>query len=105
MDQHREEQHFVARREHRQPVEAAAMLRHLDDFTVEVRIRDVSTTGFMAECDDSVRIGSFVALDVPGVGAVSAQVRWQIGATMGGQFTHPISLTACEWTAIRREAA
>jgi hypothetical protein len=53
----------------------------------------------MAECAQSVAIGSFVALDVPGIGPVHAQVRWQIGGRMGGMFLDPISLARCEWTA------
>ena len=44
-------------------------------------------------------IGSYVALDVPGIGPVNAQVRWQIGIRVGGMFLDPISLTECEWTA------
>ena len=73
-------------------------------FAVEVLIRDVSATGFMAECGAPVRIGSYVSLDVPGIGAVHAQVRWQIGNRMGGMFLDPISLERCEWTATRTEA-
>ena len=43
-------------------------------------------------------IGSYVSLDVPGVGPVQAQVRWQVGTKMGGMFLDPISLGRCEWT-------
>ena len=57
----------------------------------------------MAECAEPVRIGSYVSLDVPGIGPVQAQVRWQIGVRMGGMFLDPISLARCEWTA--REGA
>ena len=49
-------------------------------YKIEVKVRDVSTCGFMAECAEPVRIGSYVSLDVPGIGPVHAQVRWQIGA-------------------------
>jgi hypothetical protein len=57
----------------------------------------------MAECASPVQIGSYVSLDVPGVGPVRAQVRWQIGGRMGGMFLDPISLNRCEWTAIKAE--
>ena len=73
-------------------------------YKVEVRIRDVSTSGFMAECHEPVRIGSHVSLEVPGVGAVDAQVRWQLGGKMGGMFLDPISLARCEWVAEPAEA-
>ena len=51
-----------------------------------------------------VRIGSYVSLDIPGIGPVEAQVRWQIGVKMGGMFLDPISLGRCEWTAEKNQA-
>ena len=74
-------------------------------YVVEIRVENLSPAGFMAECAESVRIGSYVTLDVPGIGPVQAQVRWQIGVKMGGMFLDPISLARCEWTAERAEAA
>lgn len=96
---------FKPRRSPRTRVTGSAALRRPDDYEVEVRIRDVSTEGFMAECPDPVRIGSYLSLEVPGVGAVDAQVRWQLGDRMGGQFLDPISLARCEWTAAPRASA
>lgn len=93
--------HYRERRAERTKVLAAARIRHDSAYSVEVCIRNVSQCGFMAECADPVRIGSHVALDVPGIGFVRAQVRWQIGGRMGGMFVDPISLDRCEWTAIR----
>jgi hypothetical protein len=89
---------FKTRRTQRTRVSGTAALHH-HLYTVKVRIRDVSTEGFMAECAEPIRIGSYVSLDVPGIGAVNAQVRWQLGAKMGGQFVDPISLARCDWTA------
>ncbi len=101
--------HFKERRSERHPVASDTTLRHQNWYSVEVMIRDVSQRGFMAECAEPVRIGSFVSLDVPGVGSVQAQVRWQVGRRMGGMFRDPISLNRCEWTAVPadppREAA
>jgi hypothetical protein len=70
---------------------------------VEVTVCDVSQCGFMAECGDPVQIGSYVSLDVPGIGTVRAQVRWQLGGKMGGMFLDPISLNRCEWTAVKAD--
>ena len=92
---------FQERRTERLPLDESAELRHR--FAVEVKVRDLSTRGFMAECDEWVEIGSTVSLDIPGIGAVQAQVRWQIGSRMGGMFLDPISLRQCEWTATRAE--
>jgi hypothetical protein len=100
----KEPAHYRERRSARMPVRSDTEMRHQDCYTVEVRIQDVSQCGFMAECDDSVQIGSYVALDVPGIGAVRAQVRWQIGGRMGGMFLDPISLSRCEWTAVKADA-
>jgi hypothetical protein len=89
---------YHERRAERLPVDEETELRHA--FPVEVKVRDVSARGFMAECVESVEIGSHVSLEIPGVGSVRAQVRWQIGARMGGMFLDPISLDECEWVSI-----
>jgi hypothetical protein len=93
---------FRQRRSERTPVSTNGQLRH-QLYSLEVRICDVSTGGFMAECAEPVRIGSYVSLDVPGIGPVHAQVRWQLGARMGGMFLDPISLMNCEWIATRTD--
>ncbi len=93
---------FVHRRSERLAIASATQLRH-QWYSVEIKVRDVSQSGFMAECGEAVAIGSHVSLDIPGIGPVHAQVRWQIGGRMGGMFLDPISLTECEWTAVLAE--
>jgi hypothetical protein len=66
---------------------------------IPVTVRNMSSAGFMAECAEPVRIGSYVTLEIPGIGSVEAQVRWQIGRRMGGMFLDPITLARCEWAA------
>lgn len=91
---------FTPRRTARMDVRGAkAKLGPRDLYKVEVKVQNVSSRGFMAECAEPVRIGSVVALEIPGIGSVDAQVRWQIGARMGGMFLDPISLSRCEWAA------
>lgn len=85
----------------RTPVSAKARMTGQSVYSVEVRVCDVSTTGFMAECAEPVMIGSYVLLEVPGIGPVNAQVRWQLGRRMGGMFLDPISLNRCEWIAVK----
>lgn len=94
-----EEQHpgYKPRRTKRVDLDQAASLSPQNWYNVEVNVRNLSTAGFMAECAESVRIGSYVSLEVPGIGPVHAQVRWQIGNRMGGMFLDPISLSRCEW--------
>lgn len=96
---------FKPRRAARRSVEGKASLTPQNLYNVEVKVRDLSPAGFMAECAEPVRIGSYVSLDIPGIGPVHAQVRWQIGLKMGGMFLDPISLARCEWTAEKAEAA
>jgi hypothetical protein len=89
------------RRTERLGVDRASNMRTQQRYEIEVKVMNVSTCGFMAECAAPVPIGSYVSLDVPGIGPVQAQVRWQLGVTMGGMFLDPISLVRCDWTAIR----
>ena len=72
---------------------------------IAITVRNISTAGFMAECGETVRIGSYVVLDIPGIGAVEAQIRWQIGQRMGGMFLDPIALARCDWDAEKTPAA
>ena len=95
--------HYRERRDKRAEILSTTQMRHGSRYSVEVRIRDVSQCGFMAECGDPVQIGSYVSLEVPGIGPVRAQVRWQLAGRMGGMFLDPISLSRCEWTAVSVE--
>jgi hypothetical protein len=100
---HEQPGHYKDRRSDRHTVGSKTQLRPQNWYSVEVTICDVSQCGFMAECSEPVMIGSHVSLDVPGIGPVNAQVRWQIGRRMGGMFLDPISLGRCEWTAVQAE--
>ncbi len=90
---------YMPRRAPRVGLSASTQLRSNDQMLSEVRVRDLSTSGFMAECMRPVLIGSYVSLDLPGIGPVHAQIRWQIGPRLGARFLDPISLHRCEWTA------
>ena len=94
---------FVSRRSERMAVGSTTQLRSQNWYEIEVQVRDLSQTGFMAECAEPIGIGSAISLDVPGIGPVHAQVRWQIGGRMGGMFLDPISLSKCEWTGVRTD--
>lgn len=95
---------FQVRRSDRVNLEGEAASLNPDQvYAVEVMIENLSPAGFMADCLEPVLIGSYVSLDVPGVGRVQAQVRWQVGTKMGGMFLDPISLARCEWTADKAE--
>ena len=93
--------HYKERQSERTALATKTRLIQQNWYSVEVSLCDLSSTGFMAECEENVRIGSYVTLDVPGLGQVRAQVRWQVGGKMGGMFLDPISLSRCSWTATK----
>lgn len=86
------------RRSERLPVDAETRLRPNSWSSLQVRMLDLSASGFRAECEAKVRPGGSVSLDVPGIGAVDAQVEWQRGDQFGARFFAPIELDSCQWT-------
>ena len=47
------------------------------------RLANISDGGFMAECEEKVRLGSIVKVEVPGRGKVRGEVRWVLGWRFG----------------------
>ena len=85
------------RRDERLALDAEARLRPNDWSSLQVTMVDLSTSGFRAECEARVKPGSGVSLDVPGIGAVEAQVEWQRDTHFGARFLQPIDLAQCQW--------
>ena len=92
---------YMPRRSPRVRLTEMTQLRSTDFRGVDVTVCDISTSGFMVECLRPVLIGSFVSVDLPGIGPVNAQVRWQVGGRMGAKFLDPISLNRCDWMIAR----
>ena len=90
------------RRAARVPLDEATRLRPNDWSSLEVRMIDLSSTGFRASCEARLQKGGCVSLDVPGIGTVEAQVEWQRGDTLGARFLDPIDLEKCTWTPLER---
>jgi hypothetical protein len=86
------------RRSERLPLDAETRLRPNSWSSLQVRMLDLSASGFRAECEARVKPGGSVSLDVPGIGAVDAQVEWQRGDQFGARFFEPIELEDCQWT-------
>jgi hypothetical protein len=85
------------RRSERLPVDAETRLRPNSWSSLQIRMLDLSSTGFKAECEAKVQPGGSVSLDVPGIGSVDAQVEWQRGDQFGARFFAPIELKRCQW--------
>ena len=94
-----DEHAHMPRRGERLPVEQRATALSCADDCYEVRVQNLSSYGFMAACLGPVPIGSYVSIEIAGIGPVEAQVRWQIGPKLGGMFLEPITLASCEWSA------
>ncbi|MEA3065566.1 MAG: hypothetical protein QOJ27_2018 [Sphingomonadales bacterium] len=93
------------RRSERLPLDAEARLRPNSWSSLQIRMLDLSESGFRAECEARVQPGGSVSLDVPGIGAVEAQVEWQRGSQFGARFFAPIELKRCQWTFRERHHA
>ncbi len=92
------------RRSQRVSLDEAARLRPNDWSSLEVRMLDISESGFRASCDARLQCGGLVTLDVQGIGSVEAQVEWQRGDTFGARFILPIDIAKCSWTPAERES-
>jgi hypothetical protein len=86
------------RRAERHALDESARLRPNSWSSVEIRMVDVSALGFRAACEARLHSGGTVSLEIPGVGAVEAQVEWQRGGEFGARFYEPIDLDSCGWT-------
>ena len=86
------------RRAERLPVNAETRLRPNSWSSLQIRMLDLSASGFRAECEARVKPGGSVSLDIPGIGSVDAQVEWQRGDQFGARFFAPIELKSCQWT-------
>jgi hypothetical protein len=53
---------------------------------LDIRLRNLSQAGFMAECLQPLPEGTEAIVGIPGVGEVPAQIRWNKGFRIGGIF-------------------
>ncbi len=66
--------------------------------SLEVQILDISADGLRAKCEAALKIRSWLSIDVPGIGPIAAEVRWQRGKHFGASFVRSIDLQLCSWT-------
>lgn len=92
------------RRAQRLSLDEAARLRPNDWSSLEVRMIDISESGFRASCDARLQRGGLVTLEVQGIGSVEAQVEWQRDDTFGARFIDPIDIGKCSWSPTERES-
>lgn len=109
--------HHVPRAEGRLKARLATRLRREGEADAAFTLRNVSPSGFMGECRETVRAGSKVVLLLPMGGVLEADVRWAINGRVGcklrGRLTLRqralvLALTAknalLTWTALKHAA-
>lgn len=60
---------------------------------MRLTVRNIASRGLMGECAYPPRVGDLVEVDLPGIGAVLAYVRWGDGNRIGLEFDGPIDPT------------
>ena len=88
----------AGRQEERHPLEVETRLKPNSWSSLSIRMLDVSSAGFRAECEARVLPGACVTLAIPGIGEVDAQVEWQRREEFGARFLAPLDLDRCEWS-------
>ena len=78
------------RRAERRMVNLAASLREPGAAVADAEVRNLSTNGFMAECEIPLEQGQYLFLKMPGVEALSCTVAWVDGGKAGFEFTSPL---------------
>lgn len=92
----------LERRAERLAIDESTKLRPNSWSSLEIRVLDLSSCGFRANCDARLPRGSAVTLEIPGLGGVEAQVEWQRGDQFGARFFTEIDLDRCEWSLAHR---
>jgi hypothetical protein len=80
------------RRERRHPLIWSGVVHH-DYQSTPVRLRNISATGALIECEDPLRVGAEPLLDLGEAGTLFATVTWRVGDQAGLKFQKPFDLT------------
>jgi hypothetical protein len=73
-------------RKDRQPVAVDAVVRRVDGSQSSVKLTNFSEEGCRIESPDDLRIGERLAIAIPRMGQVIAQVRWALPGSAGAKF-------------------
>ena len=74
------------RRKERHPVAIDAVLHRTDGSKWPVKLTNFSDQGCRIESDDQLRVGERLAIAIPRMGQVKAQVRWAATGSAGARF-------------------
>jgi hypothetical protein len=65
---------------------------HLGNLRAPVRVRNISSTGAMIECTESIAVGAEPVLHVADEATMSGTVQWVVGAQIGVKFHSPFDM-------------
>jgi hypothetical protein len=65
---------------------------HLDNQSTTVRVRNISSSGAMIECTQSLAVGAEPVLQLNEEAALAATVQWVVGAQVGLSFHRPFDM-------------
>jgi hypothetical protein len=94
---------MTADRERRLVLDEAARLAPNDWSNVEIRILELTASGFRAASDVTLREGALVTLEIPGLGPAAAFVAWRRAGQFAAAFAEPIDLAGAGFTPLNRE--
>lgn len=80
------------RRERRHPLIWSGVLHH-DYQSTPVRLRNISSTGALIECEEPLRVDAEPLLDLGEAGTIFATVTWRVGDQAGLKFQQPFDMT------------
>lgn len=92
LDEQAEPKDGEQRGDRRHPLIWSGVIHH-DYQSTPVRLRNISETGAMIECNAPLRAGSEPLLDLGEAGSVTATVTWVVGDSAGLRFHAPFDLT------------
>jgi hypothetical protein len=76
-----------AQRRERHPVAIDAIMHRTDGSKAAVKLTNFSDQGCRIECaGEELRVGERLAIAIPRMGQVKAQVRWTVGKSAGARF-------------------
>jgi hypothetical protein len=84
-----------ARKARRVAVSIGCRVRYEREKLADVEIQDLSFYGFSARSPVSIAVGSYVSVDLPGIGPVRARIAWMREGSFGAVFPTAVDVRKC----------
>lgn len=77
----------LIKRGHRDPVSLTGFVIPADGRQIAVALTNLSPEGCRAECDETLRVGELIIVNVPPLAMIPARVRWSLLGSAGIRLT------------------